>query len=109
MRIGNLHSWPHHVKDATELQEGLCRLLVPCRIPGPPRRVAGCLVEYDTKTDKLLAAVVLVDAVHLEVLETVTHVCVPTFPQLPGYLGFREIPPPLEALRSCGPARNWWW
>jgi deoxyribonuclease V len=63
-----------------------------------PRTIAGVDVAY--RDDHAIAAAVLMDAKTLHIIaEAVAEVEV-TFPYIPGYLAFRELPPLLAALRS---------
>jgi len=69
---------------------------------GPVRFVAGADVSYGRGETTLYAAVVLLDASTLELLETATTVSVASFPYLPGYLSFRESPAVIEAFSKLG-------
>jgi deoxyribonuclease V len=62
------------------------------------RRVAGVDVSYDRRSPTLFAAVVVLDAVTLEPLETVGARERARFPYVPGYLSFREAPAVLRAF-----------
>jgi deoxyribonuclease V len=65
---------------------------------GKVRRVAGADVSYEKRGSTLYAAVVVLDAATLEVLETGTAVGPARFPYLPGFLSFRESPAILDAF-----------
>jgi deoxyribonuclease V len=65
---------------------------------GPVRLVAGADVSYDRGSPLLFAAVVVLDAARLEVVEVATSSAHATFPYVPGYLSFRELPPLLDAF-----------
>lgn len=67
------------------------------RLPDPVRTVAGVDVAYDEASDHLVAAVVVLDAQHLTVLETVSFEGAATFPYVPGPFSFREL---LAILRT---------
>jgi deoxyribonuclease V len=54
--------------------------------------VAGSDIAVSKKLDRLVAAVVVMKFPDLVVVETQTSVARPTFPYVPGYLSFREIP-----------------
>ena len=62
------------------------------------RLVAGADVSYDRGSPVLYAAVVVLDAERLEVVEVAAATGRATFPYVPGYLSFRELPPLLEAF-----------
>ena len=63
-----------------------------------PALVAGTDVSFDKQSPFLFAAVVLLDARTLEPVEVSGVRTRATFPYVPGYLSFREIPPLLEAF-----------
>lgn len=63
-----------------------------------PRLVAGTDVSYETGTDRVAAAVVLVDLADGRVLEEVVVAGRAEFPYIPGLLAFREVPTLLAAL-----------
>ncbi|MEQ8461417.1 MAG: deoxyribonuclease V [Sandaracinaceae bacterium] len=60
---------------------------------GSVRRVAGVDVAYEKGGDRVYAAVVVLDAATLEVVEEATHAASATFPYVPGLFSFRELPP----------------
>jgi deoxyribonuclease V len=66
--------------------------------PKPVRLVAGADVSHDSGRDRLFAAVVVLDAGTLEVVETSVHVGRVEFPYVSGLLSYREAPGILEAL-----------
>jgi len=65
---------------------------------GPVRWVAGADIAYARESDTLHAAVVVLDARSLEVMETRAVRSEAAFPYVPGFLSFRELPPLLEAF-----------
>lgn len=93
--------WPASEAEAVAEQERL-REFVDLETAGPDPAaggtVAGVDVAYDEATDRLAAAVVVLDLATLEVTEQATAVGRAAFPYLPGLLAFRELPPVLEAL-----------
>ena len=64
---------------------------------GPVRRIAGTDAAFDKASGLTHAAVVVVDAASLAVLESAGATVPTTFPYIPGLLSFREIP----ALLAC--------
>lgn len=64
---------------------------------GAVRRIAGADVAYEKDGDRFFAAVVVLDAESLEVVEIARHEGVGPFPYVPGLLSFRELP----ALLPC--------
>ena len=87
------------MREARALQERL-RDAVSERdeLPERLRLVAGADVSYDRGSPVLYAAVVVLDAESLEPVEVAATTGRATFPYLPGYLSFRELPPLLEAF-----------
>lgn len=91
--------WPGTVAEAEVVQDALRTRLVLDR-PGPQvvRTAAGLDVAYDEGSDRLAAAVVVLDAVTLEPVETAVVRAAATFPYVPGLLAFRELPALVDAL-----------
>lgn len=85
------------IDEAERLQRELAPL-IDHTSPGPSSvgTVAGLDVAYGD--DLLAAAVVVLDAGSLAVVEASTEVCRPTFDYVPGLFAFREAPPLLAAL-----------
>jgi len=67
-------------------------------LPARLSRVAGADVSYDRASPVLFAAVVVLDAESLEVVEVAATSARATFPYVPGLLSFRELPPLLAAF-----------
>jgi deoxyribonuclease V len=97
MKIRRLHPWDLTAREARHLQERLRVRVVPRGSPSPVRRVAGADVSYDRGADVLFAAMVILDAQSLEVLEVARARVSSRFPYVPGLLSFREAPPVLAA------------
>ncbi|MCF3122308.1 MULTISPECIES: endonuclease V [Streptomyces] len=94
--------WPTDERTARAVQDEL-RTRVVLDEPGPPPgtgHVTGVDVAYDDERDVVAAAVVVLDAATLDVIEEATAVGAVTFPYVPGLLAFREIPTVLAALRG---------
>jgi deoxyribonuclease V len=73
-------------------------------LKGQIRYVAGTDISYSKRDDRLYAAVVVLDALTLQIVETAFHQEKGCFPYISGLLAFREIPPLLTAfqkLRLC--------
>jgi len=88
------------VAEAREIQLRL-RERVSFRLPDgfAPRLVAGADVAFDRSRDLSFAAVVLIDLDSMDTVETATAVERTSFPYVPGYLSFRELPVLLAAWR----------
>jgi deoxyribonuclease V len=98
MDIPHLHDWPTTPEEAVALQ---CELAGRIDTSTPLDRfetIAGCDIAYRTEAPFLFAAVVLLNAADLSVVEVQTATAGVTFPYVPGLLSFREVPPLLEAF-----------
>lgn len=89
-------SWHLDPKDAAEAEalqrEGARAVEARDRI-GPVRAVAGVDVAYEKHGDRVFAAVVVLDARTLAVIDQATHEERARFPYVPGLFSFRELPP----------------
>ncbi|MBI5395425.1 MAG: deoxyribonuclease V [Verrucomicrobia bacterium] len=93
---------------AVALQQQLRSLIVRAGELGAPRLVAGVDVSYTPPrfarakeaSEKLYAAVVVLELPSLRVVESASVVDRARFPYVPGLLSFRELPPLLRAFRK---------
>lgn len=69
-------------------------------LPTTIQTVAGVDVAYAKEENRLVAAVVVLDARTLKPVQIASHEGEATFPYIPGLFSFRELPPVLEALRK---------
>lgn len=109
MEVRRLHAWPATPAEATAIQDRL-RPLLDLTGPGPQAltTVAGLDVSYAGTGagpgagigDRLVAAVVVLDAATLRVVEQVTAEGTASFPYVPGLFAFRELPTLVEALEK---------
>jgi deoxyribonuclease V len=97
MKVRRLHDWSLTAAEARSLQERLRSRLRLEEAPLRPRRVAGADVSCARGGNELFAAIVVLDARSLEVLEVARARGRVRFPYVPGLLSFREVPPLLEA------------
>lgn len=93
MKTKQLHPWNLPIEQARAVQERLSghvslRPLSLRRI----RYVAGSDVAVSKRLDLLVAAVVVTTFPGMEIVETQTVALRPSFPYVPGYLSFRELP-----------------
>lgn len=93
-----MHDWDVTTNEAKRIQRRLRDRVRRAPLPGPVRRVAGADVSFARGSDVLFAAVVVLEADSLEVIEVGRARRRATFPYLPGFLSFREAPAVLEAF-----------
>lgn len=90
--------WDLTVAEAREIQRGLRGQLVQHPPPGfAPRLVAGADMSVERFKHHGYAAIVVLRADTLEVVEESAQAAELRFPYVPGYLSFRELPP----LQAC--------
>lgn len=65
-----------------------------------PLYIGGVDVAYNEKEKRMIGAIVIFNAVTLEVIEKVYHEMEIAFPYIPGLFSFREIPPLIEAYNK---------
>lgn len=94
------HPWPRDERGAILLQEQLAKSVERADRLGPVRTVAGVDVAYDKHSDKLVAAVVVLDAETLQVVAQASARDVERFPYVPGLFSFRELPALMLALEQ---------
>ncbi len=98
MEITAPHAWPDNREDAIAIQESLrSRVIAEDRL-GEVRYVAGVDVGYETATGMARAAVAVLSFPDLQVVETAIARRPETFPYIPGFLSFREVPAVLDVL-----------
>ena len=101
------HPWPGTEAEALALQQRLRPLVRPGGPAlGPVRTLAGLDVAYGgshgAAADRVAAAVVVLDADTLAVVDRATAVGTAGFPYVPGLFAFRELPILAEALARIG-------
>lgn len=91
-------AWPTDIDGAVALERRL-RPLLDLRSQGPERveAVAGLDAAYDTTTDLMVGAAVVLDAVTGEVRAEASYADTARFPYVPGWLALRELPALLGA------------
>lgn len=90
--------------DAVRIQRDMAGRVRLTPLSEPPRRVAATDVAFQTRTGMTCAAVVVVEASTLELLQTVTIRQPTEFPYIPGLLSFREVPALLACFDRLNPA-----
>lgn len=86
------HPWKLNETDALKLH--LASKVIKKDQLNPIHYVAGVDVGYDKQSDQLFAAVVVLEAASLNIVETAIR-----FPYIPGLFSFRELPHIVKALR----------
>jgi deoxyribonuclease V len=103
MNFPPLHDWPTTVTEATALQRELAGRIDTCSPLGDFDLVAGADISYNRHDPLLHASVVVWRVSTGEVIDAADVRATATFPYVPGYLSFRELPavlPAFEALRT---------
>jgi len=95
----NLHPWDVSTHEAKEIQLRLRDMIEPVWDGRTVSTVAAADVGFPDK-HTVLAAVVVVSFPDLEILERSVSTQEVTFPYVPGFLSFREVPGLLQALES---------
>lgn len=98
MRIANMHKWPTSEAEAIAIQDDLRGLVnTTGSTPTSIRAVAGIDAAYDDHGN-VAAAVVVLDAANLEIVDSAVAYGQVEFPYVPGLLAFRELPSVVAAL-----------
>jgi deoxyribonuclease V len=98
MEIFHQHSWDLTIAEARVIQGNLkSEVILEDRLP-TINYVAGVDVSYDKEKQITQAAIAVLNFPQLELQTHALASCQTTFPYVPGYLSFREIPAILEAL-----------
>lgn len=88
-------------EDAIKEQEVLRKQVIfSDQLPPVITYVAGVDVAYEKDGDRVVAAVAVLNAVTLEIIEVSTYQDKVSFPYIPGLFSFRELPPLLNALEK---------
>jgi deoxyribonuclease V len=91
--------WPTDLEGARAVQEALRgRVVTEGGPPNPLRRIAGIDVHYAPERGLAWAAVAVLDARTLDLVESALAAVPVSFPYVPGFLSFRETPAVLAAL-----------
>lgn len=91
---------PKTVAEATAIQNELRGNVELTPLKKEPRTIAGADISYNRFSDDFFACVVVLSLPDLEEVEKVFAKGVATFPYVPGYLSFREIPTLLKAFEK---------
>lgn len=101
MKIQQIHSWPSTVEEAITIQETLQNQVITTDVLNEPiKYVAGVDMGFVEDGTISRAAVAVLSFPDLQVVETSLAYRPTTFPYIPGFLSFREIPALLDALEK---------
>ena len=98
MRVKIDHPWNLTEAEAIQLQRELAVKVITDDRFNEIHFVAGVDVAYQKQGNRLVAAVVILDADTLKIVETVTAEDRVKFPYIPGLFSFRELPPLIKAF-----------
>lgn len=100
MELNVLHRWDVSLHEAEHLQRQLRKRLVLTPPPNfAPRLVAGADVSTVKDSPVVYAGIVILEMPTLQVVTQATAVSEATFPYIPGFLSFRELPALAEAWK----------
>jgi deoxyribonuclease V len=101
MKIYQQHTWPGTVSEAKIIQESLRHQVIPSdQLQQPVKYVAGVDMGFESNGTISRAAVAVLSFPDLQVVETALAYRPTSFPYIPGFLSFREIPAVLDALEK---------
>ncbi len=101
MKIEQSHPWPATVGEAIAIQEELqTKVITEDQLPETVEYVAGVDMGFDAGGTISRAAVAVLSFPDLQVVETTIAYRPTSFPYVPGFLSFREIPAVLDALEK---------
>ncbi|HYW21849.1 MAG TPA: deoxyribonuclease V [Nodularia sp. (in: cyanobacteria)] len=101
MKISQHHPWPVTVEEAIAIQERLrYQVIRSDQLKQPVQYVAGVDMGFESNGTISRAAVAVLSFPDLQVVETSLAHRPTSFPYIPGFLSFREIPAVLDALEK---------
>jgi deoxyribonuclease V len=101
MKINYIHPWNLTTAEAKEVQIELAKkVIIEDDLPEKINHVAGVDVAFENDDRIAKAAISILDFPNLELVEEIGVRSETTFPYVPGYLSFREIPPILTAWQQ---------
>ena len=98
MEIYQRHSWTLTVEEATAIQNQLSGEIITSDQLGEVKYVAGVDVGFEDNYAISRAAVAVLSFPELQLIEQAIARRPTTFPYIPGFLSFREVPVVLDAL-----------
>ncbi|WP_270169011.1 deoxyribonuclease V [Paenibacillus sp. SYP-B4298] len=92
------HSWDISESQAIILQKELALKVIKEDQLKHVNYIAGVDVAYSKNNDRLVAAVIILDATTQNLIESSVVEDIPSFPYIPGLFSFRELPPVIKAF-----------
>jgi deoxyribonuclease V len=103
MKFNQRHSWDLTTEEAVIIQQQLRNeVITEDRLPEIVQYVAGVDMGFEADGTISRAAVAVLSFPDLQLVETALAYRPTTFPYIPGFLSFREIPAVLDALEKIG-------
>ncbi|MGB5636901.1 MAG: deoxyribonuclease V [Waterburya sp.] len=99
MKINSIHPWVKTLAEAKTIQEQLRHQVIDSDCLGKVRYVAGVDIGFENNYAISQAAIAVLTYPELELVEQKIARIPTTFPYVPGYLSFREIPAILAVLQ----------
>ena len=100
MKINHSHPWPQTVEEAKAIQQQLQPKVIKEDQLETVKYIAGVDVGFENDYTITKAAVVVLSFPDLQIAEKAIALSPTTFPYIPGYLSFREIPTLLKAIEK---------
>ncbi|OKH14021.1 endonuclease V [Fischerella major NIES-592] len=101
MKISQRHAWTLSVEEAIAIQEQMqTEVITSDQLQQPVQYVAGVDMGFEADGTISRAAVAVLSFPELELQETSLARRATSFPYIPGFLSFREIPAVLDALEK---------
>lgn len=100
MKISRLHQWPASTTEARQIQEQFHNKVVRSSQVDRVTLVAGVDIGFEDQGKTTRAAVAVLSFPELALVEKQIVRTKTTFPYIPGYLSFREIPAAIKAFEK---------
>lgn len=100
MKIKNLHSWPNSTAEAKLVQEKFRDKVIRTPAVGKVALVAGVDIGFENHGKTTRAAVAILNFPELSLVEKQIVRSKTSFPYVPGYLSFRELPAAIKAFEK---------
>ena len=100
MKITQRHVWPASIEEAKIIQQQLCTEVIATDKLNVVQLVAGVDLGFSDDGSVSRAAVAVLNFPNLQLREKAIALRPTTFPYVPGFLSFREVPAVLDALEK---------